>query len=743
MKGAPAPVFRKAQKRPDSRLGEIVMTNATHLLLSFSILAATGASLAASDKSPGVGRAATTYVAISSVSFQQNRNAINGVITDTSNRPLNRIRVELLDEVEMQIRQTYTDSAGRYSFKNLSSGTFIVKANSDGAYLGRSVRVSLYAARVGGGAHYEQLDIVLKTRDEVKGNTIPSNSGPAFAQEVPQNARKAYERAVKQLENNKDASQGIDSLKEAINLFPTYFLALERLGVEYVKLQQYEPARATLTKAVEVNPNGASCRYALGVSQFHLKKLPEAIESLQRSLQLAPESPNAALTHFYLGLTFWNTGKTADAEPHLKKAYQLGGNSVPPDIHLHLAKYYSDNKRYKEAADELELFLKLAPDARDSEKIKILIKQLRAKATSGAAEQKPRSTVRQAESAASAASAPEESTIFTIAGDSGNEDVIADDKVIVSSLSASDRFSELTLTALHDVKTVELSPADLLREVEKFGAQNHSRLGEYTYLLRKARRILNSKGKIRSEDYRDYEAYPIKGKHALIQIAENGARLDSARIDLNRKYVTDVLIQSDAEMRKLNQTEAAELNRKIGYWGASVDGVVHKKGQSRRNVTIAIDPEALFRSCDFSSPRSTLLEGRETIVMDFKPLAGVQLGQDKDWINNLSGLVWIDVADKSLVRIEGHSAGAQSEMGENPAPNFVYQQQRLADGVWAPSLIRINAAGNETIFRGLNWDAWFQFSNYKRFDSNDSDVKIISPEGKGKHNYSADRSKTG
>jgi regulator of sirC expression with transglutaminase-like and TPR domain len=55
---------------------------------------------------------------------------------------------------------------------------------------------------------------------------------------------------------------------------------------------------------------------------------------------------------------------------------------------MHLAKYYSENKRYKEAADELELFLKQAPDARDAEKIKALIKQLRAKAASGSSPQK-------------------------------------------------------------------------------------------------------------------------------------------------------------------------------------------------------------------------------------------------------------------------------------------------------------------------------------------------------------------
>jgi len=364
------------------------MIKATRLFLTLPVLAAVASSIDAIEKSPGAKRAAMPFVTVLAASFPQNRNAINGLITDTSNRPLTRIRVELLDDVEMSIMQTYTDTTGHYSFKGLSTGTFIVKAHFDGIHQEQSVRVSLFAVRAGGGAHYEQLDIVLKTINEAKGNPIPHNSDTAFAQEAPENARKAYELAVKQLENNKQAAQGIDLLKEAVKLFPTYFLALERLGVEYVKLQQFEPAHETLTKAIEVNPNGASCRYALGVSQFYLQKLPEAIESLRRALQLAPDSPNAALAHFYLGLAYLNSGKAGDAEPHLKKAYQLGGNSIPPDVHMHLAKYYSDNKRYKEAADELELFLKLAPDARDAEKIKALIKQLRSKAATGSSPQK-------------------------------------------------------------------------------------------------------------------------------------------------------------------------------------------------------------------------------------------------------------------------------------------------------------------------------------------------------------------
>ncbi|MFN0085323.1 MAG: tetratricopeptide repeat protein, partial [Blastocatellia bacterium] len=323
-------------------------------------------------------------------SIQQNsRNSISGVVMNTSNLPIQRIRVELQDEVEMSVKQTYTDGAGHYFFQNLTQGTFIVKVHSDVTYVGRSVRVVLYQARAGGGYHQEQVDIVVKSREELKKTSVPSNAGATFAQEVPDNARKIYERAIRQLENAKQAEEGVASLKEALKIFPVYYLALERLGVEYVKRQEYEPARDTLLKAREVNPTGAPALYVLGVSHFHLRQLSDAADALRRSLQLAPDSPNAALAHFYLGLSYWNTGKQAEAEPHLKKCYELGGDTVPPDIHMHLAQFYSDKKRYKEAADQLEMFLKFAPDAVDAPKIKGLIKQLREKAASaGGATQK-------------------------------------------------------------------------------------------------------------------------------------------------------------------------------------------------------------------------------------------------------------------------------------------------------------------------------------------------------------------
>ncbi|MFN0085324.1 MAG: VWA domain-containing protein [Blastocatellia bacterium] len=323
----------------------------------------------------------------------------------------------------------------------------------------------------------------------------------------------------------------------------------------------------------------------------------------------------------------------------------------------------------------------------------------------------------------------EEAAEFHIPGER-KRDAVVEEKTIASSLSASDAAGELTLTALRTVQPLELSPKGLIQEVLKSGERNYARLNEYTYALRKVRRVLTPRGKIKSEEYHDYEAYPVRGKHALIQLAENGSRLPNQRIDLNRRHATDVLVRSEEEMHRLSQPEADELNQRIGYWGASIEGRNEQRGLPRRSVYLTIDPDVFFRSCEFSSPRMALLESRETVVLDFRPLPGAKLDEDKDWIGRLAGTVWIDAADRTLVRIEGQSLLNQEAAATEPPINFVYQQQRLDAGVWGPSLIRINSAGDERLFRGLNWDAWFQFTNFKRFDSKISDVKIVSPDAK-------------
>ncbi len=315
----------------------------------------------------------------------------------------------------------------------------------------------------------------------------------------------------------------------------------------------------------------------------------------------------------------------------------------------------------------------------------------------------------------------EETLAFKVSGTAAKKEDPDDGvKAITSALAApTDRSSELALVATKTAKPIELAPASLIEETEKNGATMAQRLGEYTYSLRKVRRSFDKKGRLRSEEFKDYEAYPVKGQHALVQMSANGTRATIDRVELDRKQATEALIKNEAEKQK---TEATQ--QQAGYWGAGIDGFVQGK-----QIYLSINPAHFFRACEFSTPRLVLLDGRETIVLDYRPRADAQLSREKDWVQSLTGSIWIDAADKVLIRLEGQAQTNTLAITERTL-NLVYQQQRLSAGLWAPALIRLNSGGDATLFRGLNNDVWFEFGNFKRFDAAGTEIKMQSPSEK-------------
>ena len=313
----------------------------------------------------------------SSVFAVQNRSSITGSVYNQQRRPIQNLRVELLDEVDGLIRSTYTDSSGRYYFTSLSPGVFQVRVLSGGTeYEGRTERVQIQGSLLGRGGQSEQIDFVLSYKDKNRATVSPgATPGSVFVQEVPDEARRAYERALNGLDVDKPKDDVLAALQKAVALFPEYYAALDLLGQEYIKRANYKAAQSVLIKAVAVNQRSFSSWYSLGYTQYKLRLLSPAVESLTKSAQLNPKSVN---TFLVLGTIERLQKQWSAAEEHLKQAKSLSKKTLP-EIHWQLALLYNQMGRNAEAADELDLFLKAQPDSRDAEKIRNLIADLRKK----------------------------------------------------------------------------------------------------------------------------------------------------------------------------------------------------------------------------------------------------------------------------------------------------------------------------------------------------------------------------
>lgn len=299
--------------------------------------------------------------------FAQGFNSISGHVSDDRRNAIPELQVELLNDVDSVIQRTKTDSSGLFAFRGLSEGIFQVRVQTYGTgYLGsQTKRVQLERTRA-----FEQMDFVLVTKEPTASRGSP---GSVFSQEVPEAARREYERGAALIQKTEQRKQGLETLKKAIEIFPLYFDALELLGMEYVIEREFESAIPVLTKAIEVNRRSYQSQYALAVAQYNLKQSTQALDSMRRAITLNQGSAEANL---WLGMLLRQTGKLDEAETYLKQADKLGESKLP-EAHWQLALLYNQLKRYKEAADELELFLKVQPNSKDTELIKKLIERFR------------------------------------------------------------------------------------------------------------------------------------------------------------------------------------------------------------------------------------------------------------------------------------------------------------------------------------------------------------------------------
>jgi tetratricopeptide (TPR) repeat protein len=305
----------------------------------------------------------------------QNRSTISGIVFDPDRRPVSQIPVELMNDFNSVVQRTKTTGSGRYFFTGVASGRFVIRVLPLGTNLQEQTQdVEIFGLSADGRRQLSdniQADFYLRPRKT--NSDIIETKGVVFAQDIPKEAKKLYETAVADLDANR-LEAGVSGLESAVKIFPTYYLALARLGLIYIAKQKFEDAKTVFTNTVAVNERSFTGWYGLSYAQFALNDSTAAIVSAQKALDLDKSSVNAL---FVLGLSQRKAKNYSDAEKALVQAKKLDAGKTP-DINWNLALLYAHNlKRYKEAADELETYLKINPEVPNKEAIKKLIKQFR------------------------------------------------------------------------------------------------------------------------------------------------------------------------------------------------------------------------------------------------------------------------------------------------------------------------------------------------------------------------------
>ncbi|MCA1606976.1 MAG: tetratricopeptide repeat protein, partial [Acidobacteria bacterium] len=191
---------------------------------------------------------------------------------------------------------------------------------------------------------------------------------------LPSKAVDHYRQAL-ELNAQGNSQQAIEQLKLAVAVHPQFGLALNELGVQYLKTGQLDKSAEVLKNAVSLSPDAFEPRVNYGVVLLNQRKYAAAEAQLQEALKKNDASITA---HLYLGIALINLKRYQEAEVALLRSIALGGNRVA-QAHYYLGGLYWRFGDYKRAADELEQYLLVDPKAANAEKVRATIKDLRVK----------------------------------------------------------------------------------------------------------------------------------------------------------------------------------------------------------------------------------------------------------------------------------------------------------------------------------------------------------------------------
>jgi hypothetical protein len=271
----------------------------------------------------------------------------------------------------------------------------------------------------------------------------------------------------------------------------------------------------------------------------------------------------------------------------------------------------------------------------------------------------------------------------------------------------------------------------LLRELAKNQDDTDKRINDYTFTQKLTEREISDKGEVKKEKVSVYEVYPILD-YGWVQklISENGVALPAERAAKEQKRVAEELEKAEREAPKLKEKrERQRAERK-----AKRRAKTGQAGDGEEDDDVEIS--TFLRACEFVSPRREHFRERDVIVFDFRPRAGFKPSNTGESIvSKLSGVIWVDPAERQVVRLEARlvdsfkvGGGLLASIKSGSA--FVFEQTRLDDGVWLPRYSQVNVSARVMLFAGMTVNETQEFSDYKRFSTKTGEDKLDAPKEK-------------
>lgn len=246
--------------------------------------------------------------------------------------------------------RTMADRGGEFRFKNLEPGMY-----------------TLIIAVPRAGEFKKTVEIGPSQADSKRRVTLELTIDPDPTEEahkvslnqlsIPDKAMKAYEQALGRLEK-RDIQGAVDHLNKAVEIYPEFAAAWNRLGTIAYQTQKYVEAEGYFRESLRHDADYYPPLVNLGGALLSQNRVPDSLPVNQRAVKA---NPGDALAHSQLGQSYFYLGKLDEAETHLRQAKALdpGHFSFPQLI---LAQIREQKHDYAGFIAELEELLRYHPD---------------------------------------------------------------------------------------------------------------------------------------------------------------------------------------------------------------------------------------------------------------------------------------------------------------------------------------------------------------------------------------------
>ena len=251
----------------------------------------------------------------------------------------------------------------------------------------------------------------------------------------------------------------------------------------------------------------------------------------------------------------------------------------------------------------------------------------------------------------------------------------------------------------------ELDP--FLQGIRKHLHSDRMLLSRYTYVERMTFRQLDSGGKVKKTELREYEVYPSLDERSTYRklISRDGKPLSAEEMAKQERSWSKKITE---EQRKRERESPDEKRRREA-----------KEAESKRKEEESID-EA-FRLYRVTMVGREAFEGRSAIVLAFEPRPDYRpKTTEAKVLAKVRGKAWFGEADQELIRIEAElgdnlSFGLGLVAKLNRGTRMVFQRRRVNDEIWLPAESHFSGTGRILVLKGFRVEVQTTYSDYRKF----------------------------